>query len=163
MIPSSKGSPRVPGTTGHPWKSSVPLRQDRLCVILSVCVQSCPSLCDLMDCSPPGSSVHGIFQVGILEQVDISCSRGSSQHRDRTHVSCVSCIGRRILYQLCHLGSPCSKIIKGFKAATAEHETKPRTLLNTWVDCLPTKLVLPWEVSALVFWTSKYISILRKT
>ena len=45
-----------------------------------VCVshaQSCPTLCDPMDCSPPGSSVHGILQVRILEQVAISFSRGS--------------------------------------------------------------------------------------
>ena len=48
-----------------------------------------------MDCSPPGSSVHGIFEARILEQVAISFSRGSSRPRDQT---CVSCIGRQILY-----------------------------------------------------------------
>ena len=42
-------------------------------------VQTCPSLCDLMDCSLPGSSVHGIFQARLLEWVAISFSRGSSQ------------------------------------------------------------------------------------
>ena len=47
--------------------------------------QSC--LCDPMDCSPPGSSVHGIYQAGILEWVIISFSRGSSWPRDRTQVS----------------------------------------------------------------------------
>ena len=41
-------------------------------------LQSCPTLCDLMDCSPPGSSVHGILQARILEWVAISSSRGSS-------------------------------------------------------------------------------------
>ena len=51
-----------------------------------------------MDCSPPDSSLHGIPQERILEWVAISASRGSSQHRDRTCVSCVSCIGRWILY-----------------------------------------------------------------
>ena len=45
-----------------------------------------------------GSSVHGIFQPRILEWVVISCSRGSSSYRDWTHVSCVSCTGRQILY-----------------------------------------------------------------
>ena len=47
-------------------------------------VQSCPTLCDPMDCSPclPGSSVHGIFQARVLEWVAISFSRGSSQLRD---------------------------------------------------------------------------------
>ncbi|MES6266278.1 hypothetical protein U6R57_12305, partial [Cutibacterium acnes] len=49
--------------------------------------QSCPTLCDPMDCSPPGSSVHGILQARILEWVAISFSRGSSQPRDQTQVS----------------------------------------------------------------------------
>ena len=54
--------------------------------------------CNIMDCSPPGLSVHGIFQARILEQVAISSSRGSSWPRDRTCLSCISCIGRQILY-----------------------------------------------------------------
>ena len=57
--------------------------------------QPCSTVCDPMDCSLPGSSVHTIFQARILEQVAISPSRGSSRPRDRTHVSCV---GRQILY-----------------------------------------------------------------
>ena len=63
--------------------------------------QLCPTLCDPMDCSPPGSSVHGSSRK-ILEWVAISFSRGSSQPKDR---SCISCIGRWILYHLSHLGS----------------------------------------------------------
>ena len=55
--------------------------------------QSCPTLCDPMDCSLPGSSVHGILQARILEWVAISFSRGSSCPRDRTQVSCIA--GRR--------------------------------------------------------------------
>ena len=57
--------------------------------ILCVCVRSlsCSTLLQHMDCSPPGSSVHGIFQARILEWVDISISRGSSRHRDQTHIS----------------------------------------------------------------------------
>ena len=51
-----------------------------------------------MDCSSPGSSVHGISQARILEGVAISSSRGSSQPRDQTCISCVSCIGRQVLY-----------------------------------------------------------------
>ena len=43
--------------------------------------QSCPTLCDLMDCSPPGSSVHGILQARILEWVATPSFRGSSQPR----------------------------------------------------------------------------------
>ena len=49
--------------------------------------QSCMTLCDPMDCSLPGSSVHGILQVGRLGWVAISFSRGSSQHRERTLIS----------------------------------------------------------------------------
>ena len=49
--------------------------------------QSCPTLCDPVDGSPPGSSVHGILQARILEWVAISFSRGSSRPRDRTQVS----------------------------------------------------------------------------
>ena len=52
--------------------------------------QSCLTLCDLMDCSSPGSSVHGILQARILEWVAISFSRGSSQPRDWTQVSCIA-------------------------------------------------------------------------
>ena len=51
------------------------------------------------DCSLPGSSVHGISQARILEWVGISYSKGSSQPRDQTRNSCVSCTGRWILYQ----------------------------------------------------------------
>ena len=49
--------------------------------------QSCPALFDSMDCSLPGSSVHGILQSRILECVAISCSRGSSQPSNWTQVS----------------------------------------------------------------------------
>ena len=57
-------------------------------------LQLCPTLCDPMDCSTLGSSVHGILHVRILEWVAITSSRGSSQPKDRTYVSYVSCIGR---------------------------------------------------------------------
>jgi len=49
--------------------------------------QSWTTLCDPVDCSPPGSSIHGILQAGILGWVAIPFSRGSSQIRDRTQVS----------------------------------------------------------------------------
>ena len=51
--------------------------------------QSCPTLCDPMNCSLPGSSVHGIFQAIVLEWIAISFSRGSSWPRDQTQVSCI--------------------------------------------------------------------------
>ena len=53
-----------------------------------------------MDCNPTGSSVHVIFQERILEWMAISFSRGSSQPRDQTCVSCVSCVGTWILYPI---------------------------------------------------------------
>ena len=52
--------------------------------------QLCPTLCDPINCSPPGSSVHGILQARVLEWVAISFSRGSSQPRDRIRVSCIA-------------------------------------------------------------------------
>ena len=52
--------------------------------------QSCPTLCNPTDCSPPGSSVHGILQARILEGVAISFSKGSSWTRDWTQISCTA-------------------------------------------------------------------------
>ena len=52
--------------------------------------QLCPTLCDPMDCSLPGSSIHGIVQARILEWVAIFFSRGSSQTRDQTEVSFIA-------------------------------------------------------------------------
>ena len=55
---------------------------------VSAVAQSCLTLCDLMDCSPPGSSAHGTSQAGILEWVAMPSSRGSSQAREPVRVSC---------------------------------------------------------------------------
>ena len=79
-----------------------------------VCVQSCPTLWDPMNCSLPGSFCHGITQARILECVVISYSRGSPQPRDLARISCVSCTGSQILYH----------------CATSEDWTLPYTLLN---------------------------------
>ena len=54
--------------------------------------QSCPVLWNPLDCSPSGSSVHGILQAALLEWVAVSFSSRSSSPRDQTHVSCISCI-----------------------------------------------------------------------
>ena len=79
--------------------------------LVCVCVcakslQSCLPLCDPMDCSHPCSSVHWILQARILEWVAMPSSRGSSQSRDLSWVSYISCTGRRLIYHQCHLGSP---------------------------------------------------------
>ena len=71
--------------------------------LLCLVTQSCLTLCSPMGCSPPGSSVHGIFQARILEWVVISFFKGSSQPRGQTQVSCID---RWILYHQHHLGSP---------------------------------------------------------
>ena len=63
-----------------PLPGSVELREVKV-------AQSCLTLCDSMDCSLPDSSVHGIFQARILDWVVVPFSKGSSQSRDRTHVS----------------------------------------------------------------------------
>ena len=60
------------------------------CWLCCLAAQLCFTLCDPVDCSPPGSSVHGILQASILEWVPIPFSRGFSGSRDQTHVSCTA-------------------------------------------------------------------------
>ena len=77
----------------HPQLSSACVPSPQLCLILW----------DPIDCSPPGYSVHGISKAKILKWHAISFFRGSSQPRNQAHVSCVSSIGRQILYHLSDL------------------------------------------------------------
>ena len=61
-------------------------------------LQSCPTFCDPIDCSPPGSSVHADSP---CKNTGVGCHsllQGSSQPRNRTHISSVSCTGRQVLY-----------------------------------------------------------------
>ena len=69
------------------WKSPPDNIKHSWCCKWTEIAQSCPALWDPMDCSLPGSSVHGIFQAVVLEWIAISFSRVSSQARDRTQVS----------------------------------------------------------------------------
>ena len=62
--------------------------------VISSVTHLCLTLCDPIDCSPPCSSVHGIYQTRILQQVAVSFSRGSSQPKDQ---NCFDCIVRMIL------------------------------------------------------------------
>ena len=57
---------------------------------LVLVAQSCLTLCNPMDCSPPGSPLHGILQARILERIATAFSRGSSWPRDQTQVSCIA-------------------------------------------------------------------------
>ena len=76
-----------------------PVLLHKVCVLVS---QWCPTLCDSLDHSPPGSSVHGILQARILEQVAMPLSRGSFRPSDQTQVSYTD---RQIQYCLSHMGS----------------------------------------------------------
>ena len=84
------------------WKWKVKSESEVAQVVYLKVTQSCPTPSDPMDCSLPGSSIHGIFQARILEWVAISFSRGSSQPRDRTR-GLLHC--RQMLYHLSHQGS----------------------------------------------------------
>ena len=85
-----------------------------------VCAQFCLTLCNPKDCSPPGSSVHGILQARILEWVAISSSRGSFQPRDRTCLlSLLNCKVDSL--PLSHGGSP---TVMKWMNATKEKEKK---------------------------------------
>ena len=112
----------------------------RACVCIHV--HACSVMSDSfqpkpVDGSPPGSSVHGILQARKLEQIAISSSRGSFPPSNRTHISSVSCIGRQVLYQLSHQGSP---VISTFKiqwilqAASSVHSS------SSQIPCLVSML-----------------------
>ena len=58
--------------------------------MLGLVAELCPTLCNTMDCSLPGSLSMGILQEGILELISMFSSRESSQPRDQTHVSCIA-------------------------------------------------------------------------
>ena len=101
--------------------------------------QSWPTLYDPMDCSLPGSSVHGIFQAIVLEWIAISFSRGSSRPRDWTRVSCI--------------------VDRGFTIwATREVQRKrsyslieKETLLRKWSFCVKRKHVCFWDMHVCLF------------
>ena len=103
-----------------PWKSDPTARSDlspcwpalwfpglRMQCVHAKSLWSCLTLCNPMDRSPSGSSVHGVLQARILGWVAMHSSRGSSWPwegcRDWTCVSYVSCTGKRILYDYSHL------------------------------------------------------------
>ena len=109
--------------------------------------QSCPTLCGAMDCSLPGSCLHGILQARVLEWVAISFSRGCSQPRDRTQVSC---IGARfftiwatreaqIRWELASImyllwGFPSGTVIKN---PPGNADRRKRCRFNPWVGNIP--------------------------
>ena len=95
--------------------------------------QSCPTLCDPLDCSPPGSSVHGILQARILEWAAISFSGGPSWTTEWTHRSCTDKFeGLGLGYLVILLGSKttadgdCSREIKRMLAPWKKRYDQPR-------------------------------------
>ena len=96
--------------------------------------------CNPMDYSPPGFSVHGILQARILEWVGISFSRGSSQPKDPTHISCVSCTGSSV-QSLSHVRlfvTPWTAARQAFLSITDSGACSNAYPLSQWqVDSLP--------------------------
>ena len=86
-FPFPKSSLFSPGLPEGNWKTG---GHATVFIMLHACSQSCPALCNPMDCSPPASSVRRIFQARIQKPVAISYSRGSSRPRNQTHVSYMS-------------------------------------------------------------------------
>ena len=140
-----------------------------LFLILKECsaTQSCPTPCDLMDSSPPGSSLHRILQAKILEWIAIPFSRGSFRLRDWTQVSCT---GRWIIY--CWAPTYTNLIINWNQDATYWvlaglspkkwvfkwiQETKPTSMaILSFLDlALPPKSCL-WSLLMCVYMMAKY-------
>ena len=107
-----------------------------------MCAQLHLLLCSHRDCSWPGSSVHGIFPSRILELVATSYSRGSSQPRDQTCVSCVSWIDRRIIYHYSHLGSPDINLERPLFLHTLVFTTCIIFLFNSTCQCDQRELII---------------------
>ena len=97
-------------------------------------------LCGPMDCSPPGSSVHGLFQARVLEWVDLSFSRGSSQPKDWTRVSCTACR----FFTIWATGETCGPLKKGILWKKKKKKLLPKSDGDSEWE-------LPW-----VFWKSPH-------
>ena len=85
-------------------------------------LQFCPALCYPMNRSPPAFSVHGTFQARKPDRVPMPSSRGSSQHRNQTLISGISCISRQVLY---HFTSLVAQMVKSLPAV---QETRVQSL-----------------------------------
>ena len=101
VFKSNKVMPRQPA-------NAIRLYSTGPCAALGLVAQSCLTLCDPWTVAHQVFLSMGILQARILEWAAMPSSRGSSQPRDQTHLSC---IGRRVLYPLRHLGSLSSPIL----------------------------------------------------
>ena len=130
-----------------------PQQQPSLLPSPHLATAKCPTLCDPMDCSLWGSSVHGIFQARVLEWVAISFSRTSSWPRDWTPVSCIA--GRHfILYATREaLGNNSQNLPQTAKTAVSYSQPKSPVYFNTYTTVkksgkyLPLILSVPQEAS----------------
>ena len=105
--------------------------------------QSCPTLCNPMGCSPPGSSVRGVLQARILEWVAMSFSRASSWSGDWTHVLCVPRTGRCVLYH-CTLGKP--QTPTGYPTIQFSSDTLMEPNLGLLATCTAKPVYWHWVV-----------------
>ena len=146
-----------------------------VCVCVHECrhTHSCLTLCDPMDCGPPGSFAHGIFQARMLEWIVISFSRESFWSRNQIYISCLSCISRWVLYQLSHQGSPirgmCTLLIFPTKDSTLMMVgvIDPNVSFYVFVgicgaanghNCIP--VILQWGVSLLVHYYQALLDVM---
>ena len=137
------------------WRSTVYQAVSTFNMSYSMCSVLSYSVGSPVDYGPPGSSVLGIFQARMLEWVAISYSRGFSWPRNWTQVSCVSCIGRWILYHCTTWKTP-SYLIYFFKSM-------PFSALN---KCIwnGTVIVLPYvERDSLVIQLAKNSPTMQET
>ena len=131
-------------------------------------VAQCLTLCDPMDCSVPGSSVHGILQVRILEQVAISYSRGSSWLKDGARISCISCTswaGSWVSYYSAPWKAAKDKWVTLELIAVKQFSTMPISSSLNCILYLPSKNVFCFQVffrnihfNGLLYICIKYLS-----
>ena len=127
-----------------------------------MCIQSCPTFCCLMDCSPPGSSVNAILQARIEEQVAISSSRGFSWPRSRSCVFYVSCIGRLEKEMATH-SSVLAWRIPGMREPGGLPSTGSHRVGHDWSDLAAAAAALAGEfytTNATIGLSKKFIQIL---
>ena len=122
------------GFLARPWQKGIALKVDpyfswTLHATMRPSFQSCLTLCDPMDCSPPGCSVHGILQARILEWVAIPFSRGSFLTQ-RSNPGVLHC--RQILYSLSHQGSLYFHFQRAVEEANHSSSGKWASREQTW-------------------------------
>ena len=112
-------------------------------------IPQCVQLCNTMDCGLPSSSVHGILQARILEQVAIFTSRRSSPPTDWTHISYVSLHGQTGSLPLSHLGSISTESLK-----QNNHTHTKKTLKFYWREILSLCIIIKTICLSFLTWDS---------